>query len=287
MMVQDKMPGQTTMTFAAAAATAAQLRSLACDWAAKALSFAQKLRVYAYLGWLYTQYCMLDAMEKTSAAAAATQTTVAAIAAKITAPDPVRIVRATVLFDFDEAAAFKEGAPPPVCSFDVTQHLAVAARTMPPEDVLADPFSALQAWPDLVRASTPVDFSPERRVRLEVRYTLGRKKYRRVLFHGDEVASASAATARALLPCRANIIRARLCGPGPDPDIDITERLRRYLGPLGDWHGTKRLLARDVFPQDRHETNALAFDHIAIVDGLATHHSVSYPRGVLPDLTDL
>lgn len=265
---------------------AAQLRSLAAEWAAQAVTFARKLRVYVYLGWLYSQYCMLEVMEKTSAAAAATQTTVSAIAAKITAPDPVKIVRANVYFDFDEAEAFKHGAPPPVSSFDVTKHLAVAARILPPEEVAADPFSALQSWPALVRAIIPIDFSPERRVRLEVRYTLGRKKYRRVLFHGDDVSTDPAASARPF-PCRANIIRARLCGPGPDPDIDITERLRRYLGPQGDWHGNKRLLARDVFPQDRHETNALAFDRIAIVDGLATHHSVSYPLGVLPDLTDL
>lgn len=250
-------------------------KALAVSAAAAIANFMKTARIYAYLGYLYAQLCLLDVLERSAAAAASSTTSATTTTTAAPARRPkMKITRALVLFDYDEQAAFEH--PDPVTHIDVTDMVLAAARTLPDD---ADPWDAVEDWQHLASAAAPIAFVPERRVRLEVRYTLdATHKFRRVLFHDQDHRRAAADSAE---KARNNIIRAVLSGPpGLGDDLDVTTRMRRYLGPDLDWHGSM-LLARDIFPMDKNETNALAFDCIRVVDGRATHLSIPYPDGLL------
>lgn len=256
--------------------------SLLRDARARLAAAAKKLYAMAYLAIIYLQFVWIDAVERHGREAQQQ---------KKKLDETLEIRRAELLFDYDEhalsAAADADPASPspaPATALDITQQIDRHGATLSDEELRANPFAKLEDWQLIAGRLLGEEACPSRRIRCEVRYALGGAKYRRVLFWDDD-ATLDPCIPREVteMPPRAHIIQAKLCGP--DAEIDVTARVRRYLGPSGDWHRTKALLARDLFPHDRHDSNAESFDRVRIVDGLATYHVVPYPDGPLPDLS--
>lgn len=254
----------------------ARCLSLLRDTGNHLIAAAKKLHAMAYLVVIYMHFVWLDTLERRKSALNSKH--------KEPRAKVPEIHHVELLFDYDEQHAFSDdSAPPPITTYDITSQIEEQTTIFSEEESRANPFAKLESW-HLIAERLLGEPCPLRRVRCEVRYTWGDAKYRRVLFLDDDAALDPGCLREASdPPARAHIIKASLCGS--DAEIDVTSRVRRYLGPSGDWHGTKTLLARDLFPHDRHDNNSESFDCVRIVDGLACYHTVPYPDGPLPDFT--
>jgi hypothetical protein len=105
--------------------------------------------------------------------------------------------------------------------------------------------------------------------RMEVRYRAAGRKYRAVLRPGDPFPDVSPPTG--FHPPR-GVLSAKLYDPTTARGVDVTARVRKYQGPLGDFHAGQglRVDARDIFPHDVDENSVLE-----ILDtGCRTHYLI-------------
>lgn len=118
------------------------------------------------------------------------------------------------------------------------------------------------------------------RFRVEVRYTYRHKKYRLVLRPGDRCPFPMYAEPTAP-PCRLpkGVLSARLQGAvGSSIDCDVTHRILKYQGPLGDFHAGLGLTVKvqDMFPFDDQADNSARFTHLRIMDTSGRLHDIPY-----------
>lgn len=129
------------------------------------------------------------------------------------------------------------------------------------QDTWEEDAARVTGWPDF---------------RVEVRYTLRRKKHRMVLHRGD-VCSLPSGPPACRLP--KGVLSARLQGPlGSDVDVDVTSRVIKYQGPRGDFHAGAGLHVRlhEMFPFPFDDGGDERFTHLRIVDVMAQMHDLPY-----------
>jgi hypothetical protein len=100
--------------------------------------------------------------------------------------------------------------------------------------------------------------------RIEIRYTFRGQKYRVVYRHDDEVDFPLKRSMHLVIAPR--VTSACLVRKADGKHIDVTDRVRKYLGPDRDFHSKHGLYVRvqDMFPFDDHDDNAERFETLAI-----------------------
>lgn len=72
------------------------------------------------------------------------------------------------------------------------------------------------------------------------------------------------------------VLAACLAGKDAGDTVDITPRIRKYMGPNGDWHGTESLTLGDMLPFDDAAGNADRFGSFFIVDSFLKKHTFDF-----------
>ena len=91
--------------------------------------------------------------------------------------------------------------------------------------------------------------------KIEVRYTVGARKYRIVIRENDDV---KLPIRKELGLMRPRIISASLVRKDTGEEYDVTKRICKYFGQNNDFNSGKglRIFVHDMFPFDDHEDNA-------------------------------
>lgn len=100
--------------------------------------------------------------------------------------------------------------------------------------------------------------------RIEMRYTFHGKKYRAIYRHDDE--ETFPPKRGMTLVVAPKMTAACLIRRADGKQIDVTDRIRKYLGPDRDFHSKKRLYVRvqDMFPFDDHDDNSERFEALGL-----------------------
>ena len=136
-----------------------------------------------------------------------------------------------------------------------------------------------RAWEPVVWEALPKDWIA---FRVEVRYEMGGKKYRRVVRPGETLAFPR----REAFGGRPRLILVRLMprddAKPPARVVDITPRAIKYAGPTGDGLASTKLT--DLFPFDDHDDNASRFECVRFIDGSFACWDVPYDVSKNPAL---
>jgi len=103
---------------------------------------------------------------------------------------------------------------------------------------------------------------------LEIRYVLRGKKFRAIAKRGVKFPTLEEACGNVSAP---KILSATLVSsPEGDTHLDITDRVLKYMGPRGDWHGAS-VKVRDMFPNhDAEQLETRGYDIVVIDNRLHT-----------------
>ncbi len=138
-------------------------------------------------------------------------------------------------------------------------------------------------------------WDPDDRVQAELRYTLGKRKYRAVLrsyMTPAEIENVLLRMRRSRdmgFCCRVGVRNATFLDRGHDDNEkekekggrqefvgeDVTARVAKYLGPNRDCHGV-RIRVRDMFPRDDHAANAENCGSLCLRDEVGRVRHVPY-----------
>ncbi len=100
--------------------------------------------------------------------------------------------------------------------------------------------------------------------RIEMRYMFHGKKYRAVYRHDDEQDFPPKRAMKMVIAPK--VVSACLIRRADGKHIDVTDRVRKYLGPDRDFHAKIGLYVRvqDMFPFDDHDDNAERFEALGV-----------------------
>lgn len=164
----------------------------------------------------------------------------------------------------DDAAALP---PPPTIGDEPVVHKALLLnhtrkKVKKVEHVPADVLNTggighVHGLVDKCRSSAPTDWSTDDDVVVEIRYTLGKRKYRALFRRGTDVGKVvSRMRVSRDMGVHVGVSRAVLLDPGnwKLEGENVTVRVSKYMGPNRDCHGVP-VRVRDLFPNDDHEEN--------------------------------
>lgn len=100
--------------------------------------------------------------------------------------------------------------------------------------------------------------------KIEIRYTFHGHKYRAVYRHDDECGFPLPRGMKLVIAPK--IKSACLIRRADGKQFDVTERVRKYMGPDRDFHSKSGLYVRvqDMFPFDDHDDNAERFEAVGV-----------------------